>query len=74
MIKILSRSMKKEVFTTSKFIDFDKYKEIFYDNLYIDDYKIVVKMPLIKKRDRFYKKIKIREFDLGRYTYLLSYD
>lgn len=66
--------MKKEVFTTSKFIDFDKYKEIFYDNLYIDDYKIVVKIPLIKKNDRLYKKIKIAEFDLGRYTYLLSYD
>ena len=66
--------MKKEDFTTSKFIDFDKSKEIFYDNLYIDDYKIVVKIPLIKKRDRFYKKIKIKEFDLGRYTYLLSYD
>ena len=71
---MLSQSMKKEDFTTSKFIDFDKSKEIFYDNLYIDDYKIVVKMPLIKKRDRFYKKIKIKEFDLGRYTYLLSYD
>lgn len=66
--------MKKEDFTTSKFIDFDKYKEIFYDNLYIDDYKIVVKVPLIKKKDRQYKKIKITEFDLGRYTYLLSYD
>ncbi len=71
MIKILS--IKKEDFT-SKFIDFDKYKEIFYDNLYIDEYKIVVKIPLIKRKDRLYKKIKIAEFDLGRYTYLLSYD
>jgi len=66
--------MKKEDFTTSKFIDFDKSKEIFYDNLYIDDYKIVVKIPLIKRKDRLYKKIKIAEFDLGRYIYLLSYD
>ena len=66
--------MKKEDLTTSKFIDFDKYKEIFYDNLYIDDYKIVVKIPLIKRKDRFYRKIKIKEFDLGRYTYLLAYD
>ena len=65
--------MKKEDFT-SKFIDFDKHKEIFYDNLYIDEYKIVVKIPLIKRKDRLYKKIKIAEFDLGRYTYLLSYD
>lgn len=65
--------MKKEDFT-SKFIDFDKHKEIFYDNLYIDEYKIVVKIPLIKRNDRLYKKIKLAEFDLGRYTYLLSYD
>jgi len=65
--------MKKEDFT-SKFIDFDKHKEIFYDNLYIDEYKIVVKIPLIKRKDRLYKKIKLAEFDLGRYTYLLSYD
>jgi hypothetical protein len=57
-----------------KFIDYDKHNEIFYDNLYIDRYKIVVKIPLIKRKNGFSKKIKISEFDLGKYTYLLSYD
>lgn len=57
-----------------KFIDYDKYNEIFYDNLYIDRYKIVVKIPLIIGKNRFDKKITISEFDLERYTYLLSYD
>jgi len=70
---VLSKTMKKEELTTSKFIDFDKYNEIFYDNLYIDDFKIVVKMPLIKKKRVRCKDMKISRFDLGKYTYLLSY-
>ena len=65
------RKRKKKL---KKFIDFDKYIEIFYDNLYIDEYKIVVKIPLIKRNNPFDKKIKISNFDLERYTYLLSYD
>ncbi len=74
MIKILFTPSKKEKFTTSKFIDFDKHKEVFYNNLYLDDFKIVVKMPLVKKKDSQYKDIKIAEFNLGKYTYLLSYE
>jgi len=30
----------------NKFIDFNKSKMIFYNNLYLDDFKIVIKMPL----------------------------
>ena len=55
------------------FIDFDKYEKIFYNNLYLDDFKIVIKMPLIKK-ENFQEDIKIEKFDLAKYTYLLSYD
>ncbi len=66
--------MKKEDFSTSKFIDFDKKRRVFYNNLYIDDFKIVVKMPLNKKKNVLYRDIKIDKFDLGKYTYLLAYD
>ena len=65
----------------NKFIDFDKKKKLFYDNIYFDDYKICVKIPLsedegIKKKTkvRIEKEIKVKKFDLVKYTYLLSYD
>ena len=57
----------------SKFLDFDKNKSIFYDNIYLDDYKIVVKVPLIEKQ-KAEKDMKINKFDLTKYTFLLSYD
>ncbi len=74
MVKFLLRAMKKEDFSTSKFIDFDKKRRVFYNNLYIDDFKIVVKMPLNKNKNVLYRDIKIDKFDLGKYTYLLAYD
>ena len=58
-----------------KFIDFDKYDKKFYDNLYLDDFKIVIKMPIIIEKNReFQDDIKIEEFNLIKYTYLLAYD
>jgi hypothetical protein len=65
--------LEDEELTISKFLDFDKYKEIFYDNMYLDDYKIVVKLPLTEKQ-KAGKDIKINKFDLTKYTFLLSYD
>lgn len=56
-----------------KFIDFDKYKRRFYNNLYLDDIKIVVKMPLIKEKESK-EDLKVEKFDLAKYTYLLAYD
>ncbi len=57
----------------SKFLDFDKNKSIFYDNIYLDEYKIVVKVPLTDKQ-KAEKDMKINKFDLTKYTFLLSYD
>lgn len=68
-------TIEKDELTTSKFIDFDKYEKIIYNNLYLDDFKIVIKMPCVgvkKKLDQ--NIIKIEKFDLGRYDYLFSYD
>ena len=70
--------------SVNKFIDFDKSKSMFYDNLYLCDQKLVVKMPICK---RLYskrrevsetnrtdlRKVKIEPFSLTKYTYLTSY-
>ncbi|MFX0025680.1 MAG: hypothetical protein ACFE8M_04635 [Candidatus Hermodarchaeota archaeon] len=64
---------KKEKLIFSKFIDWDKFENCFYNNIYLEDYKIVVKMPLIPRKNSK-KDIKIKKFDLTKYTYLVSYD
>lgn len=55
------------------FIDFDKINKRFYNNKYLDDFKIVIKMPL-NKENKSKEDIKIEKFDLTKYTYLLAYD
>jgi len=69
----LSPTTKKNEIMLSKFIDWDKFENCFYNNIYLEDYKIVVKMPLIPRKS-FKKDIKIKKFDLTKYTYLVSYD
>ena len=64
-IKILNSSK------TRKFIDFDKNRRQFYNNLYLDDVKFVIKIPLIREKG---EELKVEKFDLTKYTYLLSYD
>ncbi len=68
-------SRKKEVSTINKFLDFDKYKKVFYDNLYLSQEKLVVKIPIVQKgkNKKKPKELKISKFDLGKYTYLLAY-
>jgi hypothetical protein len=65
-------AMKEEEIAISMFIDWDKYKNRFYNNLYLEDFKFVVKMPLIQN-DKLDLDIKIKKFDLTEYTYLISY-
>ena len=65
-------AVKKEEKTISMFIDWDKYKNRFYNNLYLEDCKFVVKMPLIQN-EQVDLEIKIKKFDLTEYTYLISY-
>jgi len=66
-------TIKKEGFSVSKYLDWDKYKNRFYNNIYLDDYKIVIKIPLIHT-EKSQDDIKIKRFDLENYTFLLSYD
>ncbi len=56
-----------------KFIDWDKFKNVFYNNFYLQNYKLVIKIPLApRKRNK--DDIKIKKFDLEKYTFLVSYD
>ncbi len=49
-----------------KFIDFEKNSEIIYVNYYLDEYKLVIKVPIIDDNEH----IKIDKFNLSNYTYL----
>jgi len=67
------RSLNKDKLHIIKFLDWDKYKNRFYNNLYLKDYKLVVKIPLISQKN-IEEEIKIKRFNLTKYTYLISYD
>ena len=66
-------TIKKKEELVQKFIDWDKFENVFYNNFYLDKYKIVIKMPLVPRKD-LKDEIKIRKFDLEKYTFLISYD
>ncbi|MFX1313157.1 MAG: hypothetical protein ACFFHD_11175 [Promethearchaeota archaeon] len=68
----LSPIVKKEEIEIQRFIDWDKRENVFYNNIYLENFKIVVKMPLIPKIGSE-EDIKIRKFDLAKYTYLCAY-
>ena len=73
-IELIAKTSKVNT-KVGKFIDFDKNKRRFYNNLYLDDIKIVIKMPLLnEKGSREGGDVKIEKFDLAKYTYLLAYD
>lgn len=65
-------TVKKDEMSFQKFIDWDKFHNVFYNNIYLEKYKVVIKMPLIPDEDSE-EDIKIKEFDLEKYTYLISY-
>ena len=75
MVKISLRSIsEKKSQLSNKFLDFDKNSKIFYNNIYLEDLKIVIKMPLASlRKDQNSRDIKIEKFDLCKYTYLLAY-
>ena len=71
----LEPRIKKEDISVSLFLDWDKYRNCFYNNLYLDDYKLVIKIPLLSDQaNKDWDKIKIKKFNLTKYTYLVSYD
>ncbi|MBA7478848.1 MAG: hypothetical protein CEE42_09730 [Promethearchaeota archaeon Loki_b31] len=65
------QSLKKD--NINMYIDWDRYKNMFYNNIYLEDYKFVIKMPLLPQKNS-QMDIKIKKFNLTKYTYLISYD
>lgn len=66
-------SLKNECVSVSMFLDWCKYTNIFYNNLYLEDYDWVIKMPITPQGSETQKDIKLKKFNLTSYIYLLSY-
>ncbi len=64
--------IKRDEESIKFFIDFDKADNILYDNLYIGEYKIVIKIPMGEK-DKFRGQTKIERFSLINDIFLTSY-
>lgn len=73
MVMSLVPQVKDDQISIQKFIDWDKYKNVFYNNFYLENYKIVIKMQLPSKEESR-DEIKIKKFNLEKYTFLISYD
>jgi len=65
--------IKDKEIIIQKFIDWDKFENVFYNNFYLQNYKIVIKIPLVPRKSNK-EDIKIKKFDLEKYTFLVSYD
>ncbi len=55
------------------FLDLDKKNKLLYNNIYLDDIKIVIKMPLVAQEEREFEVI-FEKFDLTKYNYLVAYE
>ncbi|MHA1376686.1 MAG: hypothetical protein ACTSR7_20585 [Promethearchaeota archaeon] len=55
------------------FLDFDKNNKIFYVSYYFEEIRMVLKESLIKKA-RLERDLKIDEFNLTKYTYLIHFE
>ena len=70
-MSVLSEVSKSQT-VVQKFLDWDRLKNVFYNNVYLEDQKIVIKMPLIPIEDSE-DDIKIKKFDLCKYIFLINY-
>jgi len=55
-----------------RFIDFNKDTNLFYNNFYLNDFKIIIKIPLIEKENSQLE-IEIEKFSIVNDIYLTSY-
>ena len=59
----------------NKFVDFNKNNGIFYDNLYLNDVKFVIKTPFQDSRkEGLINNIRIEKFNLTNSIYIVNYD
>lgn len=66
-------AIEEQEIIIQKFIDWDKFKNVFYNNFYLQNYKIVIKIPLVPRKKKE-DDVKIKKFNLEKYTFLVSYD
>jgi len=66
------KSSEKEEESIKLFIDFNKADNVLYDDLFLGEYKIVIKIPM-GERDNVLGQIKIEYFSLVNNTFLASY-
>jgi len=58
-----------------KFVDYDKKKELLYDNLYLNDLKFVIKIPFQDSRkEGSINNIRIVKFNLTDSIFISNYD
>ncbi len=54
-------------------LDYDKHDDLFYNNIYFTDLKIVIKMPVSQKGEIINGITQIENFDLTKYVFLIHY-
>lgn len=66
------KAIRKDEESMKKFIDFNKNEKILYDNLYLGEFHLVIKTPMLKKGNLL-SNIKVEYFSLMNDTFLTSY-
>ena len=61
----------KGIDSISKYLDFNKNDNRFYNNLFIDEYKFIIKVPLLDEQPS--EEIKIEKFSFINDVFLISY-
>lgn len=75
ILDLINQNLREKTTRVKKFLDYDKIEGICYDNIYIEEHKIVLKIPLFTlSENRTNAKLKIEEFNLENYTHLLNYE
>lgn len=74
---MLEQLKKKTHIQIKHYIDYDKTNHIIYDNLYLEDFDVVIKSPIVRNKKASTitnYSIIISRFILANSVFLISYD
>ncbi len=58
-----------------KFLDFDRNERVVFYNIFLNKYKLTIKIPIFDEHlEKDARDFKIEHFDLVKYTFLLNCD